>query len=82
MLHRRLIRGVACVMMAASTALAQARGGIKGREPVAGAEVSAVGVNSHLVTDSLGRFLVPHLWPGTLILRLRKMVRSLMRRGS
>ncbi len=41
--------------------------------PVAGAEVSAIGVNDKLVTDSLGHFTVPNIDRGTLALRIRKM---------
>lgn len=41
--------------------------------PVAGAEVAAMGVDDHLKTDSLGRFTVPKLERGTLMLRIRKM---------
>lgn len=41
--------------------------------PVAGAEVVAMGVNDQLKTDSLGRFTVPKLGRGTLMLRIRKI---------
>ena len=41
--------------------------------PVAGAEVVAIGVNSNLTTDSLGRFTVPDLSRGTLAVRIRKI---------
>jgi hypothetical protein len=42
-------------------------------QPVTGAEVMAAGINNTLVTDSLGRFLVPKLGRGTIMLRLRKI---------
>ncbi len=41
--------------------------------PVADAEVVAVGINSQLKTDDLGRFAVPKLGKGTLTLRIRKL---------
>lgn len=41
--------------------------------PIAGAEVVAMGINSNLTTDSLGRFMVPRLSRGTLIVRIRKI---------
>jgi hypothetical protein len=41
--------------------------------PVAGAEVVAVGINSQLKTDDMGRFAVPKLGQGTLMLRIRKI---------
>jgi hypothetical protein len=41
--------------------------------PVTGAEVVAIGINSNLKTDSLGRFTVPKLSRGTLIVRIRKI---------
>lgn len=41
--------------------------------PVVGAEVVAMGINDKLKTDSLGRFTVPKLGRGTLMLRIRKI---------
>ncbi len=41
--------------------------------PVADAEVVAIGINSQLKTDELGRFTVPKLAKGTLTLRIRKI---------
>jgi len=41
--------------------------------PVAGAEVVAIGINSQLRTDDMGRFIVPKLGRGTLALRIRKV---------
>jgi hypothetical protein len=41
--------------------------------PVADAEVIAIGINSNLRTDSLGRFTVPGLGRGTLAVRIRKI---------
>jgi hypothetical protein len=41
--------------------------------PVTGAEVVAEGIDNGIVTDSLGEFMVPHIWPGTVMLRMRKM---------
>jgi hypothetical protein len=41
--------------------------------PVAGAEVVAIGINSQLKTDDMGRFTVPKLAQGTLTLRIRKI---------
>lgn len=42
-------------------------------QPVAGAEVMAIGVSDTLRTDSLGRFTVGRLGRGTMMLRMRKM---------
>jgi Carboxypeptidase regulatory-like domain len=41
--------------------------------PVADAEVVAIGIDSHLRTDIMGRFMVPKLGKGTLTLRIRKI---------
>jgi hypothetical protein len=41
--------------------------------PVTGAEVVAIGINSQLKTDGMGRFTVPKLAQGTLTLRIRKI---------
>jgi hypothetical protein len=41
--------------------------------PVAEAEVVAVGINSQLKTDGMGRFTVPKLGKGTLAVRIRKV---------
>lgn len=41
--------------------------------PVVGAEVVAMGISGKLNTDSLGRFTVPNIGIGTLMLRIRKM---------
>jgi hypothetical protein len=41
--------------------------------PVAEAEVVAVGINSQLKTDGMGRFIVPKLGKGTLAVRIRKV---------
>ena len=41
--------------------------------PVAQAEVVAIGINSQLNTDTMGRFSVPNLGTGTLALRIRKV---------
>jgi hypothetical protein len=42
-------------------------------QPVTDAEVVPVGTTGHLKTDSLGRFSVPGLSRGTLIVQIRKM---------
>ncbi len=42
-------------------------------QPVVNAEVVAAGITNTVKTDSLGRFLVPGLKRGTLMLRVRKM---------
>jgi hypothetical protein len=42
-------------------------------QPVTGAEVVAVGVKSNLKTDASGRFTVPKVARGTLMLRIRKI---------
>jgi protocatechuate 3,4-dioxygenase beta subunit len=42
-------------------------------QPVADAEVMAIGINDNLKTDARGRFTVPKLARGTLMLRIRKI---------
>ena len=41
--------------------------------PVANAEIVAMGINNQITTDGMGRFSVPKLAQGTLMLRIRKI---------